>query len=72
MSKGAAFVMLNRSAPKSETTVAQPKKDVGADADVRSILMDLADLTSVRQAVEKVLGVLPQIDAFIESRQLHR
>ncbi|WP_367648089.1 SDR family NAD(P)-dependent oxidoreductase [Ruegeria arenilitoris] len=72
LSKGAAVVMLNRIAPKSETTFAQLKKDEGADADVRSILMDLADLTSVRRVVEKVLGVLPQIDAFIESRQLYR
>ncbi len=67
LSKGAAVVMLNRSAPKSEAAIAKLKQDVGADADVRFILMDLADLASVRQAAEQLLTEVPQIDAFIEN-----
>ena len=54
LSKGAAVVMLNRSAPKSEAAIAGLKGEVGANADVQFIQMDLADLASVRQAAERV------------------
>ena len=41
------------------------KSEVGADADVRFIEMDLADLSSVRKAAERVNVEIPHIDAFI-------
>lgn len=65
LSKGATVVMLNRSAPKSEAAIAGLKKEVGANADVRFIQLDLADLASVRQAAERVIAEVPHIDAFI-------
>lgn len=65
LSKGAGVVMLNRSASKSEAAIADLKSEVGADADVRFIQMDLADLGSVRQAAERVNVEVPHIDAFI-------
>ncbi|MEM7122491.1 MAG: SDR family oxidoreductase [Pseudomonadota bacterium] len=65
LSKGASVVMLNRSVPKSEAAIAALKSELGADADVRYILMDLADLASVRQAAERVNAEVPHIDAFI-------
>ena len=65
LTKGAKVVMLNRSAPKSEAVVEQLKADVGADADVSYIQMDLASLESVRTAAAAVLAKLDQIDALI-------
>lgn len=65
LSKGASVVMLNRSAPKSEAAIANLKSEIGSDADVRFIQMDLADLASVRQAAERVNAEVPHIDAFI-------
>ncbi|MEX0286580.1 MAG: SDR family oxidoreductase [Paracoccaceae bacterium] len=67
LSKGASVVMLNRSIPKSEAAIAQLKQEVGRDANVRFIHMDLADLASVRQAAERVNAEIPQIDVFIEN-----
>jgi NAD(P)-dependent dehydrogenase (short-subunit alcohol dehydrogenase family) len=67
LSKGASVVMLNRSVPKSEAAVADLKKIVGANADVRFIPMDLADLASVRAAADRINEEIPQIDVFIEN-----
>lgn len=67
LSKGAAVVMLNRSAPKSQAAIKQLKSEVGADAMVSFIEMDLADLSSVRKAAERVNAEVPQIDAFIQN-----
>lgn len=67
LSKGASVVMLNRSSQKSEKAIADLKSEIGADADVRYIQMDLADLASVRAAAARVNDEVPQIDAFISN-----
>ncbi|NJB87823.1 NAD(P)-dependent dehydrogenase (short-subunit alcohol dehydrogenase family) [Lewinella marina] len=63
--KGAAVVMLNRSRQKSEWAMADLRKELGANARVSFIRMDLADLSSVREAVAEVLRTVPRIDALI-------
>jgi len=65
LSKGAKVVMLNRNAEKSVATIAELKEEFGVGADVRFIRMDLADLSSVREAAAEVLRTVPQIDALI-------
>ncbi len=67
LSKGAAVVMLNRSVSKSEAAIAGLKTELGADIKVRFIPMDLANLSSVRAAAERVNAEVPQIDAFIQN-----
>ncbi|MFG6567866.1 SDR family oxidoreductase [Sulfitobacter sp. 1A13679] len=63
--KGAAVVMLNRSAERSAEAVAKLKDEFGAAARVRFVQMDLADLPSVRRAAAEVLRDIPRIDALI-------
>ena len=63
--KGAAVVMLNRSAERSAEAVAKLKDEFGAAAQVRFMQMDLADLQSVRRAAAEVLRDIPRIDALI-------
>ncbi|MFG6625687.1 SDR family oxidoreductase [Sulfitobacter sp. 1A12056] len=63
--KGAAVVMLNRSAERSAEAVAKLKDEFGAAARVRFVQMDLADLQSVRRAAAEVLRDIPRIDALI-------
>ena len=65
LSKGAAVVMLNRSAERSAEAVAKLKDEFGAAARVRFVQMDLADLQSVRRAAAEVLRDIPRIDALI-------
>lgn len=65
LSKGAAVVMLNRSAEKSKAAVEDLKQEFGRDADVTFVRMDLADLASVRAAAKEVLDSTPHIDALI-------
>ncbi len=65
LSKGARVVMLNRSAERSETAVATLREEFGGDADVSFIVMDLAQLQSVRTAAAEVLEQVPAIDALI-------
>ncbi len=65
LEKGASVVMLNRSAAKSETAIAELKAEFGDATDVRFISMDLASLSSVRSAAEDVLRTVPRIDALI-------
>ncbi len=65
LSRGAAVVMLNRSAEKSDVALRALKEEFGADADVRFVKMDLADLSSVRSAADEVLQIVPRIDALI-------
>ncbi|MDF3351663.1 SDR family oxidoreductase [Sulfitobacter sp. KE34] len=65
LSKGAAVVMLNRSAERSAEAVAKLKDEFGAAAQVRFMQMDLADLQSVRRAAAEVLRDIPRIDALI-------
>ena len=65
LSKGAAVVMLNRSVEKSQAAIAELKAALGADADVRFVLTDLASLASVREAAAVVLQTVPRIDALV-------
>ena len=65
LSKGAAVVMLNRSAAKSTRAIADLKQEFGPRAEVGFIRMDLAELASVRAAAEEILRTVPRIDALI-------
>lgn len=65
LSKGAKVVMLNRNAKKSEDVIANLKKDLGANIDVSSIRMDLAEQASVRKTAQEVLDSVTRIDALI-------
>ncbi len=65
LSKGARVVMLNRNPEKSAAAIATLKEELGADADVSFVRMDLAVLASVREAAAEVLKTVPRIDALI-------
>lgn len=65
LSKGAKVVMLNRNPAKAAIAIKTLKKEYGQEADVSNVLMDLADLQSVRTAAAAVLEMAPQIDALI-------
>ena len=65
LARGARVVMLNRSAEKSAAACAALTSEFGADADVRFIRMDLADLASVRAAATDLLETTPKIHALI-------
>lgn len=65
LTKGAKVVMLNRNTEKSIAAVEKLKHEFGEDADVSFVRMDLADLSTVREAAEQVLKTVPQIDALI-------
>ena len=65
LSKGAQVVMLNRNPKKSTEAITALKQEVGDDADVSFIRMDLAEQASVRKAAEEVLKTVPRIDALI-------
>ena len=67
LTKGACVVMLNRNAEKSAKAIKTLQSEIGADADVRFIKMDLADLASVREAAALVNAEVPRIDAFISN-----
>lgn len=67
LKKGAAVVMLNRNAQKSEAAIESLKQELGGQTDVRFIQMDLADLSSVRSAANRVMTEIPKIDVFIEN-----
>ena len=65
LGKGAKVVMLNRSEERSNKAIATLKSELGSDIDVEFIHLDLAQLSSVRQAAEKVNTSLSHIDALI-------
>ena len=65
LSKGASVVMLNRSAERSNAAIAKLKQEFGSGTDVSYIIMDLAQLDSVRKAAAEVLEQVPTIDALI-------
>jgi len=65
LSKGAQVVMLNRNSQKSKYAIQLIKEQLGSDAKVSFINMDLAELNSVRHAAKEVLETVPQIDALI-------
>ncbi|MCK5944867.1 MAG: SDR family oxidoreductase [Planctomycetes bacterium] len=65
LSKGARVVMLNRNADKSRAAIARLQTEFGPDADVTFISMDLAEMSSVRDAAAAVLDQVARIDALI-------
>lgn len=65
LSKGAEVLMLNRNPKKSEAAIATLKQEFGAEAKVSFIKMDLAELSSVRNAAKEVIEKVAYIDAFI-------
>lgn len=65
LSKGAEVVMLNRNETKSTKAISDLKAELGADARVSFIKMDLAELASVRNAAEEVIKKVPKIDALM-------
>ena len=65
LTSGARVVMLNRNPQKSEAALSELRKEFGENAKVSFIKMDLADLTSVREAAEELLAQTIQIDALI-------
>ncbi len=65
LSKGAKVVMLNRNPKKSADAIAALKQELGNNADVSFIRMDLAEMASVRKAATEVLEQVPHIDALI-------
>ena len=65
LSKGAEVVMLNRNEQKSAKAINDLKEQLGANAKVSFIKMDLAELASVRQAAKQVNAEVAQIDALI-------
>ena len=65
LSKGANVVMLNRNPQKSADAFAALKQEIGNDANVSFIRMDLAELASVRKAAAEVLKQVSRIDALI-------
>ncbi|WP_460275845.1 SDR family oxidoreductase [Celeribacter sp. ULVN23_4] len=65
LKKNAKVVMLNRSPEKSQAAIAELKDELRNDADVSFVRMDLASLSSVRDAAAEVLKTVPKIDALI-------
>lgn len=65
LSKGAKVIMLNRNADKSVAAISRLRKELGANAEVTFVRMDLAVLASVREAAAKLRSQVTQIDALI-------
>ena len=65
LSKGAEIVMLNRNEKKSNKAIDDLKEQFGANAKVSFIKMDLAELSSVRNAAKEVNKTVPKINALI-------
>ncbi len=65
LSKNAEVVMLNRNEKKSEKAIEDLKEQFGADAKVSFIKMDLAELSSVRNAANEVIKTVSKIDVLI-------
>lgn len=65
LSKRAEVVMLNRNEQKSNKAIADLKEELGKNAKVSFIKMDLSELASVRKAAEEVNKRVTQIDTLI-------
>ncbi|GAD79014.1 SDR family oxidoreductase [Vibrio ezurae] len=65
LSKGAKVVMLNRNPAKSQVAVEALKQQLGADADISFITLDLAKLDSVRHGATQILEQVSRIDGLI-------
>ncbi len=65
LGKGAEVVMLNRNEKKSNKAMDDLKAELGANAKVSFIKMDLAEFSSVRDAAAEVNRTVSKIDALI-------
>lgn len=65
LDKGAKVVMLNRNIQKSEQAIKDLKEKLGLNTKVSYIKMDLADLSSVRNAAKEVIETIPKIDSLM-------
>lgn len=65
LSKGAKVIMLNRNISKSTAAISALQLEFGSKVDVSFVLMDLAILSSVRNAAADLLATVNQIDALI-------
>lgn len=65
LAKGAKVIMLNRNPQKSRDAISVLKKNIGAQADVSFIQMDLAEQASVRKAAKEILTRVTRVDALI-------
>ena len=65
LAKGAEVVMLNRNAEKTAAAIDALKQELGNDATVSFVRMDLAELDSVRQGAAELLERVSRIDALI-------
>lgn len=63
--KNATVVMLNRNEEKSKKAIHELTTELGNPIDVSFIKMDLASLSSVRNASAEILKKIPKIDALI-------
>ena len=61
LSKGSEVVMLNRNAQKSNKAILNLKEQFGSGAKVSFIKMDLAELSSVRNAAEQINKSIPKL-----------
>jgi len=65
LSKGAEVIMLNRNKARSNKAIENIKQQFGANVNVSFIQMDLAVLSSVRNAAAEINKNVPKIDALI-------
>lgn len=65
LKKNAKVVMLNRSPEKSSAAIEALKTEFGSEANVSFVRMDLASLSSVRDAAAEILETVSRIDALI-------
>lgn len=65
LNNNAEVVMLNRNEEKSKKAITQLKAQLGANIKVSFIKMDLAELSSVRNAAKEILETIPKIDALM-------
>ncbi|MBC34571.1 MAG: oxidoreductase [Bacteroidetes bacterium] len=65
LSKEAEVVMLNRNPKKSEIAISNLKTEFGSRTKVSFIKMDLAELSSVREAAKTISKTIPRVEALI-------
>lgn len=65
LKKGAEVIMLNRNESKTQKAIKNLKEELGQNIQVSFIKLDLADLSSVKNAAEEILQTIPYIEALI-------
>lgn len=65
LNKGAKVVMLNRNQEKAKNVIANFKNEIGEHIEVVSIIMNLAEQSSVKKAANEVLNSIDRIDALL-------